>query len=184
VGGWSSQYQISATQIWSCPDGECLRLKPDWVPYSGAWGEFSDGGLPHSQFFCRGISEDRCLRGYYMNAKHWVGDFPVSRKPSLEDYKKILSDLFCPNDGKGNRRTSCREKLDAAAAMDDRTFSPFLGPLLQCTTESCQVELKCRKFLGKYVPKCTLYNLTDSKATTVIDEYRRYLRAFELYSGL
>lgn len=179
-GSWAQNNSISYhNDDWECPNGECLRLKPDWIPYSGKWGDFSYG-LGHFQGFCVGVPEARCLRGFYLNAIHQVSEIkaPLANQ-NLDQYRLVLADLFCPNDKTGTKADACRSQLALAESQNDSYFHSFVGGLLQCSTDGCAFQLKCNKFFGKILPKCHLSPTSNGKATTVVDEYRRYLRAFE-----
>lgn len=179
-GAWAPQNAVSyQADAWECPHGECLRLKPDWIPYSGKWGDFSYG-LGHFQGFCIGVPETRCLRGFYLNAIHQVSEIkaPLASQ-NLNQFRLVLTDMFCPNDKSGAKTEACRAQLALAESQNDSYFHAFVGGLLQCTTDGCAFQLKCNKFFGKILPKCHLNPASNGKATTVVDEYRRYLKAFE-----
>ncbi|GIL18340.1 MAG: hypothetical protein BroJett040_20910 [Oligoflexia bacterium] len=184
-GGWAATNAVSLQKPYACPSGACLRLKPHWIPYSGAWGTFGDaGGLGYYKFFCREVSEETCLRAMYKSTLISVSDINLGPRPNLQQYKNYLNDLFCPNDRSGMLRSDCIQKINQSLLKNDLTYDPFHGQTLQCDFNQCKMDIKCSSFRLIFRSGCQITNYASGPTTTMMDEYLTYLKAYHLFSGL
>lgn len=177
-GEWSPVNALSFPQTRDCVGGGCLRMKPDNSPYVGGWGDYNDGGgLPFYKFFCVKSSKTRCLKAMAESLFGLLGKKDFNFKSSAAEYNQLLLEFFCPISAKRPIREACVRDLPAAAARN-QVYNPFQGKLLTCNFRKCQFEIRC----AETAASCRLFNPLPS-SNAVVDEYRTYLRAYQIFSG-
>ncbi len=179
---WAQQNSKSFDTTLDCSkSGICLRLKPDNNPYTGFWGEYTDGGLPFYKFFCTKNSEVDCKRVMAKSLLSFIGNTNLKKTGTLVEYKKLLQDFLCPISAKNDLRGECAANLENSLLTKDQTYNPFSRNQVECDFKGCKAEIKCSKVLltGVYKPgTCTLVNNFEGKATTLAREYKAYLEGF------
>ncbi len=159
----------------NCKLGLCVRMKPVNGPYNGYWGSYSEGGLPFYKIFCTGASESQCSMAFKKMAKHFISTKNLKTDASFESYKAVVQDILCPISASKPWREECAKALNEVEIDQSLSvFNPFRGKQLQCDNNRCSFELDCPIFKKE----CALINTHNGKATTLADEYRRYLQAF------
>jgi hypothetical protein len=182
-GNWAKSNNLSFDVPVTCSKGGCQRLKPDNQPYIGFWGEYHDGGLPFYKFFCKDIDENKCLLGMANSLINFVGTENLKKESNLETFKKAAYDFLCPISSKSNVRAECERNLEASLTGGDATYNPFLQDQVDCDFTGCKVEITCEKIpvFGVFKPgTCTLKNNAGMPATTLVREYKAYIKAFSL----
>ena len=180
-GDWASRNTGSYNKETSCTNGRCIRLKPDNHPYVGYWGEYNDGGLPFYKFFCLNNTIDQCNRAMAKSLFSFIGTKNIKFNSSFDDFKKVLVDFLCPISSKRDLRGECEANLDMALLTKDETYNPFHGALLDCNFKTCNADFTCKKMTSPNFPNaktCILINKSNTKAKTLIREYRAYLAGF------
>lgn len=159
----------------SCKLGLCIRMKPVNGPYNGYWGSYYQGGLPFYKIFCQGVSEEKCSKSFKTMAMHFISIKNLKIENSLESYKAVVQDMLCPISANKPWRDECVKALNEVESDQSLTsYNPFRGKQLQCDNNGCKFELDCPRFKKE----CQLINTHNQSATTLTDEYRRYLQAF------
>jgi len=167
---WASVNLRSYKHDWKCPDGDCLRMKTDNIPYTGKWGKFS-AGLGFYKWFCPANNEDRCLQGMRNGAMLWVG--PSSGQFQLADF---INDFFCPEDSSSERFHRCATDISEALRANNLSYSAFEGTSLNCSFSECAADLS---FTNTVPRKLILTPRLDrSKDSTMMIEVHAYLKAF------
>ena len=159
----------------NCKLGLCIRMKPVNGPYNGYWGSYYEGGLPFYKIFCNGTTDEKCNKAYQTMAKHFISIKNLKTDTSFEAYKVVVQDILCPLSANKPWREECVKALNAVEADQSlATYNPFRGKQLQCDNKGCSFELDCPMFKKE----CKLINTHEGAATTITDEYKRYLSAF------
>lgn len=159
----------------NCKLGLCIRMKPVNGPYNGYWGSYYEGGLPFYKLFCTGVSDEVCTKAYQTMARHFISTKNLKTDTSFDAYKTVVQDMLCPISANKPWREECVKALNEVEADQSlTTYNPFRGKQLQCDNQGCSFELDCPRFKKE----CSLINTHNGKATTLTDEYRRYLQAF------
>lgn len=166
---------LSHAEPANCKLGLCIRMKPVNGPYNGYWGSYYEGGLPFYKMFCPGTTEAKCQAAYKKMVLNFVSTKNLKTDTSFEAYKEVVLDMLCPISAAKAWRAECVSALNQVEA--DRaleTYSPFRGKQLQCDQNGCKFELDCPLFKKE----CQLVNTHAGKATTLTEEYKRYLEAY------
>ncbi len=211
------------------PEGGCIRMKPDNVPYTnGAWGSYSLG-LGFYKFFCNydspvgpdGLRTDDCYRRMARSLRGWVSTRPLVTKNEAE-FREVLYDFLCPTEAWSNLRKDCIQKLQELENVPGAEYNPFNGGARRCVNKVNGLEIQakdrkqpngttltCEQAGGESLPgsmscdekRCYAHFQCDkgpdgswvqstcrmlpnkgyerAKETTLLDEYRRYLRGFQ-----
>lgn len=166
---------LSHAEAANCKLGLCIRMKPVNGPYNGYWGSYYEGGLPFYKMFCTGTSKEKCLVAYKKMALNFISTKNLKADTSFEAYKEVVQDMLCPMSASKPWRDECVNALNLVEGDQAlETYNPFRGKQLQCDQNGCKFELDCPLFKKE----CQLVNTHSGKATTLTEEYKRYLEAY------
>ena len=173
----SSSYK-SAVQ---CSEGACWRMRPMNYAYNGYYGKF-DLGLGHYKFFCGSADDTTCAKGM---AESLLG-FPSVKAlgssltaKDRADFEAVVLDYLCPTSEDPATFDQCVTALRGGAG-----FTPFSNPAkaASCDMHKCNAELTCKlRPDGNPVPgTCTLKGQADTAGATTPEEYRWFMKGFDL----
>ncbi len=184
--GWASRNILSFDTPQSWMRGS-YRMKPQNAPYRGVWG-YLQVGLPFNKFFCSydGASEDDCARSMKESLMGFISTQNLKAESSFESYKKVVQDFLCPvNVSVPSVRENCVAALEESESNPNVTYASFRGGIdADCDMKSCKVSLHCETVDGS--TKCKTGDEAGNplppnpSPRTIIDEYHRYLRGYEL----
>ncbi|MFZ4402611.1 MAG: hypothetical protein ACOYOK_00785 [Pseudobdellovibrionaceae bacterium] len=182
---WAQKNNFSYDQAYNCNSGACLILKPDNIPYTGYWGEFSQGGLGFYKFYCLNNSQDHCFKTMAQAALSFLYSKSLRPASSFQDFKNLIIDFLCPISGsKPQVRKECNDALEAVAAGLRTSYDSFDGKSLQCNFKYCEAKFSCQRvpLIDLLKPgSCKVTNLrTSNKTTTQSEEFKAYLKGWEL----
>jgi hypothetical protein len=177
-GPWASRNSKSFSKTWGCPDGECVRMKPDNSPYSGVWGRFG-AGLGFYKWFCPMPVGSKCAQGMKTGALLWVGPTDLGMAPDRAQVMSFIDDYFCPEDASSSAHQRCATGIDHALQTNNRYYSGFSGTTLNCPFYGCDYTI-----VGTTINHDTTYVINPVAGTetntTMMDEVHAYLKAFNL----
>lgn len=159
-----------------------IRMKPDNYSYHGYWGDWRSAGYPTYKIFCGSL--DRASCGH--SALEALISFPSILNPkqiiTKEDFKKNLFDFLCPTTERNDVFNECRKHLEHSLISDEEDFySPFVGKMLNCNFERCEVHFNCNFFKVVFKPgSCKLVNENEDKSDSFVNEFKFYMDAYEL----
>lgn len=175
-GDWSLENRFSFQEVRDCSKSGCLRMKPDNFPYDGMHGKY-EAGLPFTKFFCARTSVEKCEKVMALSTQGLL-DVRRGKKPSsFEDYKYRVQSFLCPVHRSNGIHQKCRQQLTAAETSNKETYSPFLGPSLQCDFNKCEFQLDCSGG-----GECLIRSSTKV-SNTLVREYKSYLRGYQLLTS-
>jgi hypothetical protein len=165
-----------------CKNG-CIRMRPDYVPYSGHYGKYQKG-LPFYKFFCNDISETKCLAGMALSVVMNVSPVPLSQTITYDEYATAVREWLCPTYKVGSTiQTQCEKRLaEMTPDVYDINYTPFMGKSMQCTFTSCFQQPVC---VDSYLQtqKCAIGERpSEVPSTTFVTEYLNYLRGYKIRS--
>lgn len=177
---------ISFDRGQSCLAGSCVRLHPDNFGYIGYWGDFKGGGLGFFKFFCVNNDQATCDKAMARSALTHLSVKPLKANSSYEDYLNTVYDIMCPISAYRDVRQKCIEGLNKAVA-EGTTYDSYDGKSLQCDFKGCKAKFKCQRIAKVDLLKeksCEIINLReDTKTTTQVEEFKAYLRGYQLLNG-
>lgn len=179
---WAKVNSMSFDKEVSCAEGGCMRMKPDNHAYVGFWGNYREGGLPFYKFFCLSKSDVDCRKAMAKSMLGHTLKVNLNKNSSFEDYKKGVADYLCPVSSKSDLKRNCEEELNLALDSGEETYNPFPRPQLECDFKGCMASIDCDKTMIKNIVKpgsCILKNKAPKKASTIVREYKEYLKAYE-----
>jgi hypothetical protein len=187
TGSFNDVNRVSYSRNATCAEAACRRLMPDNVAYDGYWGRFDDGGLGFYKFYCETVSDETCFKTMAKAALSYVSVKNINASSSVEDFKTVLYDWLCPQDPTGVKRTNCSAALEKAIATGNDAYDPFEAKSLQCDFKGCKARFTCMKapIIGLLREgSCKVINdRPSSKTTTLVQEYKAYLKGFDLLRG-
>jgi len=157
-GPWASINSISFAQPLACAQGACLRMRPDNAPYRGGWGP-RDHGLGFQRFSCGTLSPEQCETRMAHALIKFVS--VVNTPPTPEQFMSLIVDFMCPIHPRRPLREECAAGIARDLRLNRNTFSPFLGPALQCYSDDSCV-----------APE------PGQRSTTFMDQVRMFLRGY------
>lgn len=166
-----------------CAEGACRRLVPDNFHYDGYWGSFEEGGLGFFKFFCMRNDTADCQKRMALAALSFISTKALTINSSKEDFEEVVFDTLCPISATTNIREECKAGLRKAAATG-KTYDSFSGKSLQCDFKGCMAKFKCERIplidLLKEKSCKVINNRPSTKTTTQVEEYKAYMKGFEL----
>lgn len=170
----------------ACDTGACVRLQPDNFGYTGYWGDFKGGGLGFFKFFCVNNDQATCDKAMARSVFTTLSSKSLKANASYEDYLNNVYDIVCPISAYRPLRPNCIEGLNKAIA-EGTTYDSYEGKSLQCDFKGCKAKFKCQRIKRFDLLKeksCEIINLREStKTTTQVEEFKAYLRGYELIKG-
>lgn len=179
---WAQSNDKTFDTSMACNAGLCKRLKPDNNPYTGFWGEYTEGGLPFFKFFCSKNSTEVCTRIMAKSLLSYIGTTNLKPTSNLTEYRNAVVDFLCPVSAKKDLRKECEANLENALVTGDYTYNPFTKTQVQCDFQKCEAEIKCKNVILSTIAKpgtCELINTFEGKATTIVREYKAYMEAYK-----
>lgn len=168
-----------------CSAGVCWRMKPSHSNYSSYWGIFNEGGLSFSKFFCNfeKVNSAKCEKAMALSLLSFPSVKPLSKNPSLEDFKTVAFDWICSTFNNRARFNECVKGIDTAIARGDMIYQSHPATELNCNFKTCNASVVCKeKKFGKG-PKggsCKLNAAIAEQPTNAAREMVSFLQGFEL----
>ncbi|MFA6237729.1 MAG: hypothetical protein WC635_10415 [Bacteriovorax sp.] len=169
----------------SCDSGVCWRMKPGHANYSSYWGTFNEGGLSFSKFFCNFEQKNtaKCEKAMALSLLTFPSVKPLSKKPSLADFKDVAFDWICSTFKNRSRFQECVKGINAAILRGDLIYQSHTTTELNCNFKTCNATVVCKeKKIGKG-PKggsCKLNAAVADQPTNAAREMLSFLKGFEL----
>lgn len=170
-GGWASTNTLSFLENKPCRDSACIRMKANNHPYTGHWGTY-DIGLPFLKAFCNYDSKGNCSKGIVEAVLSFPSVVATNNTPTVEEYKKLVTDFLCPQMPDSSVNANCRKILSG----ENPNAKYFRGAQLNCSLSTCDFEIrekwtlrgKRREFIGQ-----------DAGNAALQKEYFLLMKAFE-----
>lgn len=165
-----------------CYSGVCWRLMPQRHNYASYWGNFSQGGLSFSKFFCRyPNAKESCLRGMGKSLLSLPSVNKAELTPSWKNFEEKIFDQLCSTAQDPSYFDSCKEGILAALERGDGIFKAHPGNALRCNFSGCDARVICGQ-KGDGSPKpgtCRLKAAQNEEPKTIVNEYLAYKESFE-----
>jgi hypothetical protein len=174
IGGWAKTNDLNYSSEEACWKGYCHRMKTNNHPYTGGWGRYKTG-LPFYKVFCN-FTQDyegrtRCLNAMNEQMMTWPGETRFFASFSEEQILDNIRDYLCPRQAKHSIHDACRSVL---ARQSIQPKGSFWGKNTPCSVKKCDFWT----FNGGY--KAKGFDSKDAGTRTIVEEYIRYLDAFNL----
>lgn len=189
AGGWSPSNNLSLANSKSCSGYACYRLKANNHPYAGSWGRYETGLSFHKAFcnfdlgktglFSRKKGIDVCYQGLWNAIKTWPSTEILRNWTDRETYKEIITDFLCPKISGYGVDKACAEVLAAADRGVISSTKFYWGPQYQCNFKGCNWGTKTQQ--TEENGRVSVFTGTDAGNSTIVNEYRLYMKLFELY---
>jgi hypothetical protein len=181
--------QFSFTTDLPCSlTGACVRMKPSRYNYSSYWGNFKEGGLSFSKFFCNfENTNNKCERAMALSLLTFPSVKAINLNSTKEEFKTVLFDWLCQTSKNKSSFSLCTKGIEEAVNRGDLVFKSHTSSELQCDFKSCHAKVVCKdKVFGSGPRKgsCHLETTATDSPTNAANEYVSFLKGFtELKSG-
>jgi hypothetical protein len=173
--------KFSYNQPLLCSLGLCERMKPARANYYSVWGNFSEGGLSFSKFFCKFKNSDgRCEKGMANSLFGFPSVINLKNNASSEEFKMVLYDWLCSTGRNSNYFSNCVNGIQEAIARYDLVYQAHPSNELMCDFKSCHAKVLCQLDADNSpkIGTCHLKTPINPEPTNITREYLSFMKGF------
>lgn len=173
---------FSYNQSVLCSLGLCTRMKSSRDNYSSVWGNFKEGGLSFSKFFCKFENNDgRCEKGMANSLISFPSILPLKLYSNREDFELVALDWLCSTAKDRSSFSNCTKGIKEAITRRDLVFQSHPKNELMCDFNSCRAKVLCKLDSDgdPLVGTCHLKTHQNPEPTNIVREFISIMEGFK-----